>query len=147
MKVPHQPRRPLDASSMTPMIDIVFLLLIFFIITASGQISEALLPADLSAAGTVDSEVIVPELEPLALEIWLKLTVNAQGDTEVDMNGTTYRDMDKLKSQLLILAELGPENPVILDIASDVPFGDTVNVHDTCLAAHFDSISFAADAE
>ena len=129
---------------MTPMIDVVFLLLIFFVVTASSQTREMLLPTEL-AAGAVDANVVPPEPEPLSVEVWLSLKVDAAlGGTVVDMNGTPYTDLDQLKAQLRLLAELGPENPVILDIAGNVPLGDVVDVYDTCQSAGFQSVSFAA---
>ena len=146
MRIPQQHARDQDFGAMTPMIDIVFLLLIFFVVTASGQVRVALLPTELSASGSVESEIMPPEPTPLTVEVWLKLTFIAdQQQTTVDMNGTVYSDLTKLKSQLRTLAELGPENPVILDISGNVPLGDVVDVYDTCQAAGFDSVSFAAD--
>ncbi len=129
------------------MIDIVFLLLIFFVVTASGGVREELLPTELSAAGAVESDITPVEQEGLTVEVWLKLMYEAESrKTSVDMNGTAYQDLEKLKEQLRALAELGPENPVILDISRDVPLGDVVDVYDTCQAAGFESVSFAADA-
>lgn len=143
----HEPR-DLDLGAMTPMIDIVFLLLIFFVVTASAQIRELLLPTELSASGAVDVDVLPPESEPLTIDVWLKLSVAEEtGRTVVDMNGTLYRDLDELKAQLRTLAELGPENPIILDIQPDVPLGDIVDVYDTCQSAGFESVSFAADPQ
>ena len=93
----------------------------------------------------MDASIAPPEPEPLSVEVWLSLTHNpGTGKTAVDMNGTAYTDLDKLKEQLRLLAELGPENPVILDISGEVPLGDVVDVYDTCQSAGFDSVSFAA---
>ena len=51
---------------MTPMIDVVFLLLVFFVWTASFQVVEYSLPSSLFAASGTGSEVEVdPELEDL----------------------------------------------------------------------------------
>jgi biopolymer transport protein ExbD len=44
-------RRDLDVK-MTPMIDVVFLLLVFFLWTASFRISEQVLPSNISAVKT-----------------------------------------------------------------------------------------------
>lgn len=146
MRIPQQHSRDHDFGAMTPMIDIVFLLLIFFVVTASGQIREALLPTELAASGSVESEMVPPEPTQLTVEVWLKLSFLADEQrTTVDMNGTVYNDFTLLKSQLRTLADLGPENPVILDISGNVPLGDVVDVYDTCQAAGFDSVSFAAD--
>ncbi|WP_417849856.1 ExbD/TolR family protein [Thalassoglobus sp.] len=147
MRIPQQHERDHDFGAMTPMIDIVFLLLIFFVVTASGGVREELLPTELSAAGAVESDITPVEPQELTVDIWLKLMFEAEGKkTRVDMNGTVYEDLERLKEQLRALAELGPENPVILDIAGDVPLGDVVDVYDTCQAAGFESVSFAADA-
>src|SRR5690554_5968793 len=122
MRRPPPQLRERDFGAMTPMIDVVFLLLIFFVVTASSQIREVLMPAELSAAGSVESNVTPPEPRPLTVEIWLKLFRSpALQQTVVDMNGTEYQDLAEVKEHLESLAELGPENPVILDIAADVP--------------------------
>lgn len=139
----HDPRE-VDIGSMTPMIDIVFLLLIFFVVTASSQTREQLLPTVLAASGVVEADVVPPEPDPLTVDVWLKLFAE-EGQTVVDMNGTLYRNLEELKGQLRALADLGPDNPVILDIRPNVPLGDLVDVYDTCQAAGFESISFAAD--
>ena len=147
MRLPQQHDRDHDFDAMTPMIDIVFLLLIFFVVTSSGQIREALLPTELAAQGAVQTEVVPVEPDPNKVDVWLKLMFDPKSrQTSVDMNSTVYQDLGKLKEQLRALAEFGPENPVILDIAGNVPLGDVVDVYDTCQAAGFESVSFAADA-
>ncbi len=62
MKIPHSlaGRREFSVS-MTPMIDVVFLLLIFFVCKASFQIAEAVLPSPLATGGTTAVE-LPPEL-------------------------------------------------------------------------------------
>jgi biopolymer transport protein ExbD len=144
MRRPVHDPRDADIGSMTPMIDIVFLLLIFFVVTASSQVREHLLPTALAESGVVEADVVPPEPDPFTVEVWLKLFVE-EGRTIVDMNGTLYRDLEELKGQLRTLAELGPENPIILDIQPNVPLGDLVDVYDTCQAVGFESVSFAAD--
>ena len=42
---------------MTPMIDVVFQLLIFFVVASTGQVAEALLPTELAASGTAAAPV------------------------------------------------------------------------------------------
>ena len=39
---PHQRSKPSESSDMTPMVDVVFLLLIFFVVTASFQLQKSL---------------------------------------------------------------------------------------------------------
>jgi biopolymer transport protein ExbD len=132
---------------MLPMVDVVFNLLIFFVVTASGSVPEKLLPADLPASGAVVSQVVPVEQEIPITDVWLKLSVAGETNAlQVDMNGTVYQDLDQLKANLRALAEVGPENPVVLDIAPAVQMDQLVDVWDTCIAAGFQSVSFAVDS-
>jgi biopolymer transport protein ExbD len=147
MRIPSQylsgPSRTDDA--MTPMIDVVFQLLIFFVIASTGQVAESFLPTELPATGAVETPVETLEREPWADEVWVKLYRDADR-TIADMNGTVYEDLARLDEVLRTLAEISRDNPVILDIGGDVPLGDLVRVYDTCRAAGFESIAFAANA-
>lgn len=145
MRPPVRLDREHDFGVMTPMIDVVFLLLVFFVIGAAGQVPEALLPTELAAAGSIVSET-PPAPPPLTVEVWLKLSYDAErNNTVIDMNGTKYDDVAELKVQLKALAELAPENPIVLDIGPDVPMGDVIDVYDTCQASGFLSVDFALD--
>lgn len=148
MRPPVKLDRSHDFGVMTPMIDIVFLLLVFFVISAAGQVPEALLPTELPAMGAVASDAPPPESPPLTIDVWLKLEFDQTlNRTVVDMNGTKYDDFETLKGQLISLAELAAENPIVLDIGPEVPMGDVVEIYDTCQAAGFLSIDFAIDAQ
>ncbi|MCH2572798.1 MAG: biopolymer transporter ExbD, partial [Planctomycetes bacterium] len=46
---------------MTPMIDAVFLLLIFFLLTSTFQINEQLLPSRLPPNGALNANIDLPE--------------------------------------------------------------------------------------
>lgn len=145
MRRPPLPQRENSPVAMTSMIDVVFLLLIFFAVTGGSGMREFLLPARLSAAGGVESVAPAEPVKILAVEIWLKLSRDAaHEETLVDMNGTRYSDLETLKTQLRTLAELGPENPIVLDVAADVPLGDLVDLYDACRNAGFQTINFAA---
>jgi len=145
MRIPTS-HRPRDAGTidqaMTPMIDCVFLLLIFFVCASVGATSESVLPTAL-AAGGIAAEL--PERKPEELErLWMKLLL-ADGRTVAELNGTKHPDMDALSAVLNGLKEAGAagDMPVVLDVAGDVPLGDTIRVYDECLAAGFARIDFA----
>ena len=145
MKLPGNNTRDYG-DPMTPMIDVVFNLLIFFVVTAGGGSPEKLLPADLPASGAVATRVDPVARESWVTDVWLKLQVDGAGNAlQVDMNGTVYQDLGKLKANLRALAEISPENPVVLDIAPSVQMEQLVDVWDTCIAAGFQSVSFAVD--
>jgi biopolymer transport protein ExbD len=152
MKIPaSHDHREMDADqAMTPMIDVVFLLLIFFVCASAGQIAESLLPTELSAGSLEAADPVEPET-PLG-DVWLYVRRD-QGRTVVQVNegGVEHVDVSRsdvrsvLRSQLLALASATTEIPVILDIKGDVPVGDFINVYDICRAAKFDTINFATD--
>lgn len=129
---------------MTSMIDVVFLLLIFFVCAAAGQMSEALLPTDL-AAGSTESVVAMEKPVPVD-EVWVYLSMGAGRQPVMKLNGTDYASFDALRATLRGLAAIAADSPVILDIASDVPAGEMIRVYDTCRAAGFTSINFNARA-
>ena len=145
MKLPGNNTRDYG-DPMTPMIDVVFNLLIFFVVTASGSPPEKLLPGDLPDSGALKTQVDPVARESWVTDVWLKLQVDGVGKAlQVNMNGTVYQDLDQLKAILRELAKLSPENPVILDIAPSVQMEQLVDVWDTCIAAGFESVSFAVD--
>ena len=105
------------------------------------------MPADLPASGAVVSQVVPDVRESPITDVWLKLSLTAETEAlQVDMNGTVYQDLDQLKGNLRALAEAGPENPVVLDIAPAVQMDQLVDVWDTCIAAGFHSVSFAVNS-
>ncbi|HCK54980.1 MAG TPA: hypothetical protein DIC23_17315, partial [Planctomycetaceae bacterium] len=58
MRVPstHFHRQRDDSQAMTPLIDVVFLLLIFFVCASTDQVRESLLPTELSGGAIEASE-------------------------------------------------------------------------------------------
>lgn len=127
---------------MTPMIDVVFLLLIFFVCAASFQVIEDVLPTDLPPSGTVEAAVLPPEIRELG-QVVLLLRVR-DGRRVVELNRQVFEQTGPLRAKLIELAKVAPEIPVILDIDEDVPMGFVVEVYDLCRIAGFETINFAA---
>lgn len=150
MRIPTRSRDTnVENTSMTPMIDVIFQLLIFFVCASAGQVQEAHLPTEL-APGSVES--INPEVveRPFG-EVWLKMHLRAGMEPEsqqtiVELNDREYSDDLSLRQTLAVLAETTPEIPVILDIDGPVPLGEVIRVYDACYAANFQQISFATKA-
>ena len=127
---------------MTPLIDIVFQLLIFFICASTGHLREWVLPVDFGAGVSIESAD--PQEKPLG-EVWIRLTREA-GETQISIEGTTYREWAPVQQVLRALGETAADIPVILDIAPEVEMGDVIRLDDLCRAARFQSVSFAAEA-
>jgi biopolymer transport protein ExbD len=127
-------------SAMTPMIDVVFQLLIFFLCTASFQLTEQALPTTLPPAGAA-AYTPPPEVQELEL---IRIGLSQRGrELAIDMNGNPCRDVadlhDRLKT-LLALANL----PAVLDVGPEVELGHVVTVYDMCLVVGLKDIHFAA---
>lgn len=144
MKIPsiNHRRAVFDQSVMTPLIDVVFQLLIFFICASVGHLREWLLPIDFGAGVGVESAI--PAEQPLG-EVWVRLDSQA-GQTVVNIAGTNYTDWSQVSRVLTALGETAAEIPVILEIAPEVPMGEVIRVDDLCRLAKFESVSFVAES-
>ncbi len=135
-----------DAATMTPMIDVVFLLLVFFVWTASITAVEYLLPSNLSpAAGSVavsEDPPPPPDFDPVVVKIvWL---ADRPGWI---INGNGVSELTQVKETLQTVAEIKSDLPVIIHPAPDVPLGDVIDVYDLARLAGFEKIQFAASEE
>ncbi|REJ69489.1 MAG: biopolymer transporter ExbD [Planctomycetota bacterium] len=146
MRIPssHHDAAGRTDATMTPMIDVVFLLLIFFICTASFQLSEYLLPSSVRVepgAGTVEVEVR-PEMEDLQ-EVVIEVDYRGGAPTWV-VNDQPVASLARLRQMLVAVAEVDRAVPVILDVTEVVPLGDVIDVYDVARLTGFDQIQFAA---
>jgi biopolymer transport protein ExbD len=145
MRVPSF-RRQTDCDldrSMTPMVDVVFQLLVFFVIAAAGRHVEQSLSTPLSAGAVSSADLRPPDA--WVAELWVHLRRDARSKgTAIELNQRGCASVAELQSALAELGQVAPESPVILDVAGDVPIGDVLAVYDACRAARFRSINFAA---
>ena len=127
---------------MTPMIDVVFQLMIFFICTASFQLGEELLPTSLAvASGSSTSSPV--EMEPELERIVVRAT-HTDGATRWVVNDRPCESLADVRQVLHAAAAIDRALPVILDVAGEVPLGDMIDVYDLCRLEGFERIQFAA---
>ena len=138
--------------TVTPMVDVVFQLLIFFVLASGGRFPEQTLSTTL-AAGTISSQGVQPSghdagrKEPAA-ENWIHLRRDpATMHTIAELDGRRYSEVAALKEPLRKLAVAGSQNPVVLDAAGDVALGDVIQLDDLCRSAGLNSINFAASPD
>lgn len=132
-------------ATMTPMIDVIFQLLIFFVCTASFQAPEAVLPTNLSLPGGIDSQVQVdPELKDLD-EIVVKIHWR-ENRAGWEINQRLYGRLEEVRAALAGVAQVKIDLPVILDVEGDVPMEDVIDVYDICRLLGLKKIQFAASA-
>ncbi len=153
--VHHHPRKAKKKSTstnmelnMTSMIDVVFQLLIYFIITSNFVPGEGIIQATMPA-GT-GSAAEVPKLEQP-----IKIIVSARSGR----TGTGYRlDVDKSAIAPSTFGDLGKllegmredkggafsaENPIVIQPSGDVRWQHVVNAFNAAVKARYKNIAFA----
>ncbi|MGQ9820826.1 MAG: ExbD/TolR family protein [Thermogutta sp.] len=131
---------------MTPMIDVVFQLIIFFLCTTSFQPLELRLPSPLNLPGSLgEAAAVPPELEHLTAVV-IRLG-RANGATVFTLNQQRYATLDDIRHKLHDLASIRRDVPVILDPAGDVAVAEVIHLYDLCRAEGFSRIQFAAPVE
>ena len=138
-------QRPFGVS-MTPMIDVVFLLLIFFVCTASFQTAESTLPSPLSLDGATAANLAEPQLNEIELERVLIGVAERDNALLLTINGQHCPSLARLSELLSALSNIDATLPVLLDIAGDTPLGTAIDIYDRCRLASFQNIQFAAEA-
>lgn len=129
---------------MTPMIDVVFQLLIFFVCTTSFQAAEMILPTLLSAAGGVNNQETPLDPELLELEDVIIKLQRVERATQWRINDNVYQRLPQVREVLQAIVKVRRDLPVILDVEPLVPLGDVIDVYDLCRIVGFDRIQFAA---
>ncbi len=130
---------------MTPMIDVVFLLLVFFVWTASFQIVEQVLPSHLSEesgtqpADTSDPPPVEEDFDKVVLRVlWV-------GDhPQWRVNQMDLGSLQQVRSRLEAVASVKRDAPVILHPDKDVPLGHVIDLYDLTRLVGFQKIQFAA---
>jgi biopolymer transport protein ExbD len=127
---------------MTPMIDVVFLLLVFFLWTTSFQPPEQYLQGQLASAadasGTSQEEDSA-EFEAVVLRI-------ESGDPEQpawSINGRPQHDLAAARDTLQAVARIRSDVPVVIDPAASVVMGSVVEAYDAAREAGLTQIQFA----
>ncbi|MBI2192874.1 MAG: biopolymer transporter ExbD [Planctomycetes bacterium] len=133
--------------NMTPMIDVTFQLLIFFMVGMQIRVPEgilrAYLPKDRGTGGRPkDDQVPPPELR-IRLE---RDQASVPGNVKVNIFFEQYQceSIADLESKLLRLGAEMSTIPVVIDGRSDVPFRYILGALNACVKAKFTEISFKA---
>lgn len=99
---------------MTPMIDIVFQLLVFFIMTFKIVTQEGDFNVKMPLAAASGAEV-----DPTALDMTLRLTANAEGDlTGIRLNDREFQEFGELQRHVMGL--VGGDQPDSLRESAEV---------------------------
>jgi biopolymer transport protein ExbD len=121
---------------MTPLIDVIFLLLVFFLATSSFQIVEQILPSAVSKTQPATGSLDAPQdpSDDVLEQVIIKLEQQG-GRTVARMNGATLPTFEELKSRLEAIHLSGADAPVVIDPNDEIGAADVVRAYDWARAA------------
>ena len=134
--------------NLTPMIDVVFLLLFFFLAVSRFGPSEGMLPAELPARTTA-ATIEVPRA-PLRVRFVPAAEAGQRSRITIDRFQDAPIPIGELADRLATIGAEVPgfdeETPVILMADASVAWDDVVNAYNASIAARYRSVYFATDA-
>ena len=120
---------------IAPMLDVMFVLLLFFMVMAGKQVKEAELgvqvPGSSTATSTAKSPVTLRE-NPYGIVTFNDSTVDGRDD----------HDMPKLRGRLKALIEASPDQSVIIRPNEKAPYQRIIDVLNACGAELVKNLTF-----
>ena len=122
-------------------IDVVFLLLIFFMVCSSYKTVEKRLEANLPK-----DEGPSPSVRPIqpAPEIRVKLSLPVPGQVKILVDDYACASIDDLAAKLASFAASNPRQDVVIDGRQQVPFKYVLAAIDACARAGMQNVKFQA---
>ena len=127
---------------MTPMIDVVFLLLIFFVWTSSFHVVEYALQSNVSDAATVPPERPQEELDfddVVVRIVWI------DGQPGWRINDEPIAGLAEVRGRLTAIFQANQAAPVIIHPDPDTPLKHVIAVYDMSRLIGFAKVNLAAE--
>jgi len=120
---------------IAPMLDVMFVLLMFFMVMAGQQVKEAELGVSVPGSGQPSTTAKTP------------VTIRVAPDGVVTFNDTPVdsredREMPRLRAKLKALIEASPEQSVIIRPNDRAPYQRVVDVLNACGAERVKNLTF-----
>ena len=138
-------RKSLLGVSLTGMIDVVFNLLIFFVVISTAPQQEGFLAGELPSASTVQRGTEIPAL-PIVIRVYAG---NSFEDCQLQMSGfeSSPESFEELYASLASLhTDVGglyeAHNPVVLNLGNGVSVDQMVKTYNAVVLAGFNNIQF-----
>jgi biopolymer transport protein ExbD len=136
MKFKVKARRSAPQLALTSMLDVIFLLLCFFVTVSVFSQWESEISIQLPSATTAQQPERLPG----------EIIVNLSDTGAVTINGRVM-PLDELKERLSKISKFYPGQPVIIRADRDTKYDHLVKVIDTCRAADVWNFSLATEGE
>lgn len=145
---PFRDRRTSVELQLTPMIDCVFLLMIYFIWSSSFAIAELSLPSKLSALPMGSNPLSANQPPPAEADFpSVVVRILSNGTAAVwTVNDAPVGSLAELRQHLAAIARIKRDAPLVLDPAGDVSLGNVIEVFDLSRLIGFQKVQFAASA-
>jgi len=134
-------------TAMTPMIDVVFLLLVFFVWTASFQTIEYVLDSQVAAQQGTNASVDTQVDPPSDTEDVLVRIESVAGELVWSVSQRSATSLLDVKERLKRLADVDASVKVILHPDPEVPLEFVIGAFDAAQLAGFAQIAFAVNGE
>ena len=134
-------------TAMTPMIDVVFLLLVFFVWTASFQTIEYVLDSQVAAQQGTNASVDTQLTPPTDSEDVLIRIESVAGELVWSVSQRSATSLVDVKERLIRLAEVDASVKVILHPDPEVSLEFVIGAFDAAQLAGFTQIAFAVNAK
>ena len=146
MRLKHIKRPPVIQLSMTSMIDVIFLLLIFFICTANFDRIEALLATELTSSGMTGDAA---EISTTILNLdHARITISYEnGQPAWQVEGRNCPTLWDLQAVLVRIARAKDDFPLVIFCNGDVPVEFWLDVIDASREVGLTNISFELQGE
>jgi biopolymer transport protein ExbD len=145
---PFRDRRASVELQLTPMIDCVFLLMVYFLWSSSFAVVEMSLPSELSAqsAGSGPANPDQPPPPEADFERIVIRVLAGESGPAWQVNDSPVASLTELRIMLAAISRIKRDAPVILDPDPSVPLGDVIDVFDLSRLAGLTRIQFATSA-
>lgn len=140
-RAPRHTRRP--QLKLTSMIDVVFLLLVFFVVTASFQIDEGSLQAMLPG----NTSSVPPHIDPPPVPTVVSLRSSDDGVTySMSVDGVPVLGASELSSYManrVRTGQMASDDLVKIQPQGHVRWQHVLNVYNACVSAELEQVAFA----
>ncbi len=143
MKAPIQARGKSLDLQLTTLIDVVFLLLIFFVWTSSFKKPEFDLPSEVSLPATASVSTQSTSPMPLFDEIEIMLGPTIGDSLSIRLNRSQVTDLAQLQAELTKINRLGVQPPIVIQPDPRTQMHHAIAVYDCARLAGFDQVLFA----